>query len=63
MPVRYIDCFYLGDGKFLFIWKDALFIAIKKGVVAGSILAMGLWFKGWLYERKKEGINEKNTKP
>ena len=45
--------FYLRDGEFLFLWKNALFIALKKGSVAGLTLGIGIWVKAWLHELKK----------
>lgn len=48
--------FYMIDGSFLFSWKNALYLALKKGCIAGSLLGAGLWIKAWLQERK----NKKN---
>ncbi|POE06218.1 hypothetical protein BV921_22950 [Pectobacterium odoriferum] len=44
--------FYFSDGQFLFLWADALYIAFKKGCIAGFVLGIGLWIKAKLQERK-----------
>lgn len=44
--------FYFSDGQFLFLWADALYIALKKGCIAGFVLGIGLWIKAKLQERK-----------
>ncbi|MFP1909056.1 hypothetical protein ACLEE6_08275 [Lonsdalea quercina] len=44
--------FYFSDGQFLFLWADALHVALKKGCLAGFILGIGLWIKAKLQERE-----------
>ncbi|MBZ6395371.1 MULTISPECIES: hypothetical protein [Pantoea] len=44
--------FYFSDGQFLFLWGDALNIALKKGCIAGFILGISLWIKARLQEHK-----------
>ncbi|MFG1172493.1 hypothetical protein AAFN90_02600 [Erwiniaceae bacterium CAU 1747] len=44
--------FFMLDGSFLFSWKDALYLALKKGCIAGLVLGVGLWIKAKLQERK-----------
>lgn len=46
--------FYLNDGAFLFSWEDALYIALKKGGIAGVILGAGVWLKNKLHERQSK---------
>ena len=45
--------FYLNDGAFLFSWEDALYIASKKGSLAGLVLGTGVWLKNKLYKRPR----------
>ncbi|TKI02298.1 hypothetical protein [Martelella alba] len=39
-------------GYFTFDWKEALPISIKKGTVAGLVLAVGIWIKVKLAAKK-----------
>ncbi|BBQ83573.1 TPA: hypothetical protein I9Y23_004352 [Kluyvera ascorbata] len=43
--------FYFNDGKFHFLWEEALYIALKKGSIAGVVLGAGVWLKNKLHER------------
>lgn len=45
--------FYFNDGAFLFSWVEALYIALKKGSVAGIVLGAGIWLKNKLYEHHR----------
>ena len=42
--------FYFKDGVFLF----ALYIALKKGSIAGVVLGAGVWLKNKLHERHRK---------
>ena len=46
--------FYFNDGVFLFSWGDALYIALKKGSIAGVVLGTGVWLKNKLHERHRK---------
>ncbi|WP_407437742.1 hypothetical protein [Lelliottia sp.] len=46
--------FYFNDGVFLFAWEDALYIALKKGSIAGVVLGTGIWLKNKLHERHRK---------
>ncbi|WP_368926923.1 hypothetical protein [Serratia marcescens] len=43
---------YFKIGSFLFDWKETFLLSIKKGVVIGLTLGVGLWIKALLHERK-----------
>jgi uncharacterized membrane protein YciS (DUF1049 family) len=49
--------FYFSDGKFLFLWREALNISLEKGFITGFILGGGLWIKAKLQERKYKKIH------
>lgn len=51
--------FYLKDGKFLFLWENALDVAFKKGCITGLILGLCLWLKASLQEQKNSGTSIK----
>ena len=46
--------FYFKDGAFLFSWEEALYIALKKGSIAGVVLGAGVWLKNKLHERHRK---------
>ena len=46
--------FYFKDGAFLFSWEEALYIALKKGSIAGVVLGAGVWLKNKLPERHRK---------
>lgn len=39
-------------GYFYFNWRETTLLSLKKGVVIGLTLGVGLWIKGKLKERK-----------
>lgn len=46
--------FFIKDGAFLFSWEEALYIALKKGSIAGVVLGAGIWLKNKLHERHRK---------
>ncbi len=44
--------FFIKDGAFLFSWEEALYIALKKGSIAGVVLGAGVWLKNKLHKRR-----------
>ncbi|XUV83761.1 hypothetical protein ACREYP_10220 [Enterobacter sp. TMH.L2] len=44
---------YINNGVFIFSWKESLYIALRKGSVAGATLGAGLWLKDKLYNLRK----------
>ncbi|EBP0014091.1 hypothetical protein HX37_26020 [Salmonella enterica] len=46
--------FFIKDEAFLFSWEDALYIALKKGSIAGVVLGVGVWLKNKLHERHRK---------
>ena len=48
---------YFKVGSFLFDWKEIIFISVKKGLVIGLTLGVGLWIKARVQEHKdKKGL-------
>ncbi|ELV7529575.1 hypothetical protein QMU90_003550 [Edwardsiella ictaluri] len=43
---------YFKNGYVLYDWRESIFASLKKGVIVGLILGLGLWFKEKLQERK-----------
>jgi len=43
---------YFKAGYFLFDWKETILLSLKKGIVIGLALGVGIWIKAKLQERK-----------
>jgi len=43
---------YFKVGSFLFDWTETILLSLKKGLVIGVTLGIGLWIKARLQERK-----------
>ncbi|WP_187498809.1 hypothetical protein [Erwinia aphidicola] len=43
---------YFKIGSFIFDWKETIFVSVKKGLIIGLTLGIGLWIKARLQERK-----------
>ncbi|QEW32575.1 hypothetical protein D0N50_13180 [Erwinia billingiae] len=43
---------YFKVGSLLFDWKETTLLSLKKGLVIGVTLGVGLWIKARLQERK-----------
>ena len=46
--------FYFDDGLFFFSWEEALYIALKKGSIAGIVLGAGVWLRNKIHERQSK---------
>jgi hypothetical protein len=54
MPTRSVNNFLLQGWGIPLSWGEALYIALKKGSIAGVVLGAGVWLKNKLHERHRK---------